>query len=130
MGWIRRRWRRLRGEAAMTVTLRSPITWDRFDRACYALGLDPEAVRTKGRGAWKDVVWPDVDKLQEFIDIVAVGRYDLKNDFEISGAREFVVAVAGFFLVESQMNSSELGRLAKSSSRRQAFQFQMERESG
>lgn len=132
MGWLRQRYRRLKGgrshEVKEKVRLRSPITWDRFDQACYAINLDPDEVRKSGRQAWEDIETPSLDQMQQFIDLVVEtpGKYDLRRDFDAASAKAFFAAIAGFFLLESQMNSSELGGLLTGSSKRPAFQFQME----
>jgi len=136
MSWLSRKTRRLRGgrshEITETVKLRSPITWDRFDQACYAMNLDPDAVRTKGREAWKGAEWPSLDQMQEFVDLIVdtPGKYDLRRDFETAAAKAFVASLMGFFLIESQMNSNGLDGSQSGSSKPPAFQFQMERAFG
>lgn len=99
----RRRRKSRGGRKTVTEEIRlKPITLERFERGCLLLGVDPDRVRLDLGDAWKDLDWPPLSRMQEFIDLVVENNRLLRLDeMELTGVHDNVGMVAAFFLTES-----------------------------
>lgn len=105
---LRARLARLRGKRTVSVRPRfHSVTYDRFERVCLLLGLDPDDVRSEGGNV-------DLKKIEignvyetgrELLDVTLENArsFDLL-DFEVPIAEEFVAVVLANFFFECLMS--------------------------